>query len=69
MRDKRAVLSLWLDEAALAGGDQGPALAGETRADLCIVRGGYLSLWTALRLKERAPSLDIAIVEKGRCGD
>jgi len=69
MREKRAVLSHWLDETPLAGEDQAPALGREARADLCIIGGGYLGLWTALRLKEREPSLDIAIVEKGRCGD
>ena len=41
---------------------------GDARADICIVGGGFCGLWTALRLKERDPSLDIAIVEKDECG-
>ncbi len=63
------MLSQWLDEAPLAREDEAPALKGDIRADVCIVGGGYCGLWTALHLKQRQPSLDIAIVEKDRCGD
>lgn len=63
------MLSQWLDEAPLAAQDEAPALAGDIRADVCIIGGGYCGLWTALTLKERDPSLTIAIVEKNRCGD
>jgi putative aminophosphonate oxidoreductase len=63
------MLSHWLEEAPLAAAEAAPALKGNARADVCIVGGGYCGLWTALRLKEREPALDIAIVEKARCGD
>ena len=62
------MLSHWLTEAGLSAEETAPALEGEERADICIVGGGFCGLWTALRLKERDPSLDIAIVEKDECG-
>ena len=62
------MLSHWLDEAPLAAEDEAPTLHGTTRADVCIVGGGFCGLWTAIRLKERDPALDIVIVEKNRCG-
>ncbi len=63
------MLSHWLDEAPLAAEDEAPALHGTTHADVCIIGGGFCGLWTAIRLKERDPALDIVIVEKNRCGD
>jgi glycine/D-amino acid oxidase-like deaminating enzyme len=61
--------SLWLEEALAAESGFTPAmLAGEARADVCIVGGGFTALWTALRLKEHSPALDIVIVEAGLCG-
>lgn len=40
----------------------------DTRADICIVGGGFTGLWTALRLKEQAPDLDILLIEGKECG-
>ncbi|MFN0155791.1 MAG: FAD-dependent oxidoreductase, partial [Gaiella sp.] len=61
--------SLWLQEALAQPGEDGcPPLAGEARADVCIVGGGYAGLWTALRLKELDPSCDVAVVESDICG-
>ena len=62
------MLSHWLTEAGLSAEETAPALEGEDRADICIVGGGFCGLWTAIRLKERDPSVDIAIVEKDECG-
>ena len=62
------MLSHWLTEAGLSTDDAAPALEGETRADVCIIGGGFCGLWTAIRLKQRDPSIDIAIVEQGLCG-
>jgi glycine/D-amino acid oxidase-like deaminating enzyme len=59
--------SLWLLEVPLVPGLQ-PALEGEARADVAIAGGGYAGLWTALLLKEKEPSLDVAIVEQDFCG-
>ncbi|MCY4088237.1 MAG: FAD-dependent oxidoreductase [Actinomycetia bacterium] len=59
--------SLWLDEAPpLAGGAQ--RLEGTVQADVCVVGGGFTGLWTAIRLKELEPSLDVALVEAETCG-
>lgn len=60
--------SLWLKEALADRPDDAPRLEGDVKADVCIVGGGYCGLWTALRLKEREPSLDVAVVEAGVCG-
>jgi putative aminophosphonate oxidoreductase len=62
------VISLWLTEALAAGEEDAPRLEGEERADVCIVGGGYCGLWTALRLKEHDPSLDVVLVEGNLCG-
>src|SRR5215467_7098062 len=59
--------SLWLQEA-LVGAEDAPRLEGRERADVCIVGGGYTGLWTAIRLKEHDPSLDVALVEGDVCG-
>ena len=60
--------SCWLEEALSERVEDTPPVAGDLKADICIVGGGYLGLWTALRLKEREPSLDVAIVEGDICG-
>jgi glycine/D-amino acid oxidase-like deaminating enzyme len=56
----------WLEEA-LANESvavEAAALEGDTRVDVAIVGGGYTGLWTALALRERDPSLTIAVLEK-----
>jgi putative aminophosphonate oxidoreductase len=63
------VRSLWLQEAlARPGEEDAPRLEGTTRADVCIVGGGFTGLWTALRLKELDPAVDVALVESDICG-
>jgi putative aminophosphonate oxidoreductase len=62
--------SWWLEQA-LAQEPPGPppaVLEGEARADVAIVGGGFTGLWTALRLKELEPGLDVAVVEADVCG-
>jgi glycine/D-amino acid oxidase-like deaminating enzyme len=54
--------SLWLREA-MAGEADAPRLEGTVRADVCIVGGGYTGMWTALRLRELEPSLNVVLVE------
>lgn len=75
MKDRRAgpgesgiPRSLWLQEALAGGFQRAPRLEGEQRADVCIVGGGYTGLWTALRLKEFEPALDVALIEADICG-
>ena len=59
----------WLEQA-LALENEAPceALAGETRAQVCIVGGGYTGLWTAIMLKEQIPELDVVLIEADICG-
>ncbi|WP_026162713.1 NAD(P)/FAD-dependent oxidoreductase [Kribbella catacumbae] len=57
----------WLDD--LSAPDTAEPLVGDQRADLAIVGGGYTGLWTALRAKERYPSLDVVVLEAGTCGN
>jgi putative aminophosphonate oxidoreductase len=62
--------SLWLQQALADEPAVAPAagLRRGERADVCIVGGGYTGLWTAIFLKEREPSLDVALVEADICG-
>ncbi len=61
--------SVWLTEALKA--DRGAAatpLDGDLKVDVAIVGGGYTGLWTAIELKSRDPSLDVAVIERDVCG-
>lgn len=58
--------SLWLREAL--GEVDLPPLEGRTQADVCIVGGGYVGLWTAIWLKEWDPACDVVVVERDVCG-
>src|SRR5205823_2655118 len=62
--------SWWLEDALAREGNPAPApaLAGDAVADVAIVGGGYTGLWTALALRERAPDLQIALLEAEICG-
>jgi glycine/D-amino acid oxidase-like deaminating enzyme len=42
--------------------------SGPDSADLVVVGGGYLGLWTALLAKERDPSRDVLLLEGATCG-
>ena len=53
----------WLDDKSAP--EPAPALLGPAEADLAVVGGGYTGLWTALRAKERYPSLDVVLLEVG----
>ena len=59
---------LWLDQAY--GDEFSPTtpLAGEARADVAIIGGGYVGLWTAIELSKRAPGLKVVILEQNFCG-
>ena len=60
---------LWLDPAAgaPAPGAQAP-LGGELTADVCIVGGGLLGLWTAIKIVELDPGADVCVLEASTCG-
>lgn len=56
----------WLEDA----GPIEPTLplAGDTTADVVVVGGGYLGLWTAWQLKQLEPGLDVVVLEQGLAG-
>lgn len=61
----------WLGEAMAHPefiGEPAPALAGDTTADVLIVGGGYTGMWTAWQLKQRAPGIDVVLIEQDECG-
>ncbi|MDP9470097.1 MAG: FAD-dependent oxidoreductase, partial [Chloroflexota bacterium] len=62
--------SLWWEEALDSEPDAERAqpLAGSQRAEVCIIGGGYTGLWTALRIKELDPTVDVAVLEADLCG-
>lgn len=70
MKTGSGYVSLWLDEALAAEGQAGhaepPPLPG--RADVVIVGGGFTGLWTAIRLLEHDPGLDVCVLEARYCG-
>jgi putative aminophosphonate oxidoreductase len=59
--------SFWLEEVAGDAPDE-PALSGDARADVAILGGGYVGLWTALEVKRHEPSCDVAVLEQDICG-
>jgi glycine/D-amino acid oxidase-like deaminating enzyme len=58
----------WLQEAG--AGDVVPTrpLEGDARADVVVVGGGYLGLWTAWQLLELEPDADVMVLEAEVCG-
>ncbi|MBI1774140.1 MAG: FAD-dependent oxidoreductase [Proteobacteria bacterium] len=62
--------SWWIDEALRSEAIQTSTseLVGERHVDVAIIGGGYTGLWTALALRERRPSLSIALIEASICG-
>ncbi len=56
----------WIEDA----GQDGPALVltSATTADLAIVGGGYLGLWTAVLAKRRNPGQKVILLEAQRVG-
>jgi glycine/D-amino acid oxidase-like deaminating enzyme len=56
----------WLEEA----GDVVPTrpLEGDASADVVIVGGGYLGMWTAWHLLELEPDADVLLLEAETCG-
>ncbi|MBA4099808.1 MAG: hypothetical protein C0484_23920 [Rhodospirillum sp.] len=58
----------WLREAIAPGETDAPELDTDAKADVCIVGGGLAGLWTAITIKQRAPSTNVTIVEADICG-
>ncbi|MBT0773383.1 FAD-dependent oxidoreductase [Kineosporia sp. J2-2] len=55
----------WLHDAP---GARYPALTASTAADLAVVGGGYLGLWTAVLAKRRAPGTRVVLLEAETIG-
>jgi glycine/D-amino acid oxidase-like deaminating enzyme len=61
--------SWWLREALTDDpGVDCPPLAGDVKADVVIIGGGFTGLWTAYFLTERSPNLGIVVLEQDICG-
>jgi glycine/D-amino acid oxidase-like deaminating enzyme len=56
----------WLEEAGAV--EPSAPLSGRHAADVVIVGGGYLGLWTAWQIKCLEPEAEVAVVEAGLCG-
>lgn len=65
LRDARPG-AYWLEDPARP--EPLPALDGPAAADLVVVGGGYLGLWTALRAVEREPGRSVLVLEAETCG-
>lgn len=61
----RSPTGFWLQDAGAV--EPRPPLQASTTADVCVVGGGYLGLWTALRLRERG--VDVVLLERDVCGE
>ncbi|MEN0104976.1 MAG: FAD-dependent oxidoreductase, partial [Pseudomonas sp.] len=56
----------WQDTQGMAA--SAPRLGADLGADLAIVGGGFLGLWTALLARQRRPQARIVVLEAGQCG-
>jgi putative aminophosphonate oxidoreductase len=59
--------SLWLREV-LPDGPSLPPLQGAARADVAIAGGGFVGLWSAIRIKQADPACDVVVLEQDICG-
>lgn len=59
--------SFWLEEIAGDAPDA-PLLSDSTRTDIAIVGGGYVGLWTAIRIKQMELDCDVVVLEQDICG-
>lgn len=60
--------SYWLAQALSKDSQGSPQLRTSSRADVCIVGGGYTGLWTAIELKLRDPNIEVVLLEAQICG-
>ena len=56
----------WLEEAGPV--EPAPPLGGDTTADVVVVGGGFLGLWTAWQLKALEPTVDVVVLEARLAG-
>ena len=63
--------SFWVDQALSeepGAESEAEVLKGDLEVDVCIVGGGFTGLWTAIRLLDQEPTLQVAVVEAELCG-
>lgn len=65
MLNDLATRSYWLSVDSY---ETGPALEGDTRADVAIVGGGFTGLWTAYHLLKADPGMTIVVLEANAVG-
>ena len=59
--------SLWL-QGVRGDAPDAPPLRGAARADVTIIGGGFVGLWTAIRIKEHDPACEVIVLEQDLCG-
>lgn len=52
----------------LSGEPALPPLRGVGHADIAIIGGGFVGLWTAIRIKQHDPACDVVLLEQDICG-
>ena len=45
-----------------------PILSGKHQADIVVIGGGFVGLWTALTIKEYEPDCNVVVLEQDICG-
>src|SRR5690606_36050216 len=60
--------SHWLHQALAEDRDLADPLEGQAEADICIVGGGYMGLWTAIMLRDADPGRSIPLIDADICG-
>lgn len=58
--------SYWQD--SVPAGVPCTPLAGEARADVAIIGGGFVGLWTALAIRQNEPDCRVVVLEQDICG-
>lgn len=56
----------WIEEAGAPA--PAPPADGRIEADVAVIGGGYLGMWTAWHLLEREPKTRVVLLERERCG-
>lgn len=59
--------SFWMQQAEPSACASNPLL-GDMTADIAIIGGGFVGLWTALTIKEHEPDCRVVILEQDICG-
>ncbi|GAL15907.1 O-acetylhomoserine sulfhydrylase [Vibrio astriarenae] len=60
--------SYWINNALESDHQPATPLVEDISVDVAIVGGGYTGLWSAILLKQKQPSLRVAVIERDICG-